>query len=155
MNSRDNSVNRVAVVQLNAELRRAQLELLSAQCAADQLRIRFVAKDIAGYGQRDVLRSALGSVTALHNYYGSIAKEIQSEDAPREAPPSTTTFADHIANLESCLVEIDTHLRRLTASLAPEPLLAESQQQYFSGIREIAKQVDRMRQELATLRQEA
>jgi len=153
MISREDSVNRVAVVQLNAELRRAQLELLSAQCAADQLRIRFVTKDIAGYGQRDVLRSALGSATALHNYYSSIAKEMQAAGTPTEAPHGTAAGSDHITILESCLAEMDAHLRRLTASLAPEPLLADSQQQ-FGGIREIAKQVDRMRQELAALRQE-
>ena len=41
MFSWDNPEDRVAVVQMNAELRHARLELLSAECATHQLRLRF------------------------------------------------------------------------------------------------------------------
>lgn len=77
--------DRVAIVQLNAELRHAQLELLSAQCAADQLRLRFSTTDIAKHAQPDVLRRAVGTATALYNYYSSIAKECGE---PQEFPSS-------------------------------------------------------------------
>lgn len=71
--------DRVAIVQLNAELRHAQLELLSAQCAADQLRLRFSSANIARHAQPDILKKAVNTVTSLYNYYSSIAKECANQ----------------------------------------------------------------------------
>ncbi len=51
MFSWDNPEDRVAVVQMNAELRHARLELLSAECATHQLRLRFSIEDLARYGE--------------------------------------------------------------------------------------------------------
>jgi hypothetical protein len=76
MYSWENPKDRVAIVQMNAELRHAQLELLSAQCATQQLRLRFSAEDLAHYAQRDLLRKALDAASALHEYYSSIKKLI-------------------------------------------------------------------------------
>lgn len=72
--------DRAAIVQMNAELRTAQLELLSAQCATDRLRLRFSPQDIARYAQRDTLRKALSSASALHLYYKGIASQIEDTD---------------------------------------------------------------------------
>jgi hypothetical protein len=85
MYSWDDSQGRVAIVQLNAELRHAQLELLSAHCATDQLRLRFSIEDIARYAQRDVLRKALGTATALHDYYSAIEKHRVACDTASQA----------------------------------------------------------------------
>ena len=41
--------DRVAIAQMNADLRHAQLDLLSAECATDRLRLRFSAADLARY----------------------------------------------------------------------------------------------------------
>jgi hypothetical protein len=71
---------------MNAELRHAQLDLLTAECATDRLRLRFSPEDVASYGQRDVLRKALASASALHDYYGAIARKVpdaNSITAPR------------------------------------------------------------------------
>jgi hypothetical protein len=81
MFSWDKAGDRVAIVQMNAELRNAQLEMLSAQCATDRLRLRFSGEDIARHAQRDVLRKVLSSATALHDYYTSIARQVPDEDA--------------------------------------------------------------------------
>ena len=67
MFSWDKHGDRVAIIQMNAELRSAQLEILSAQCATDRLRLRFSAGDIARHAQPDVLRKALSSATALRS----------------------------------------------------------------------------------------
>jgi hypothetical protein len=78
--------DRVAIVQLNAELRHAQLELLSAECATDRLRLRFSPEDIGRYGERNVLRKAMASATALRDYYGEIVRQVSDLDsgvAPR------------------------------------------------------------------------
>jgi hypothetical protein len=75
MSSGNDSEARVAAVQMNAELRHAHLELLSAQCATDRLRLRFSIEDIAQHGQPAVLRRAINTTTALHDYYSAIAKQ--------------------------------------------------------------------------------
>jgi len=81
MYSWDKNGDRVAILQMNAELRHAQLELLSAQCATDRLRLRFSTRDLAQHAQRDVLRKALSSATALHEYYTHVAGNIPSEES--------------------------------------------------------------------------
>jgi Leu/Phe-tRNA-protein transferase len=80
MFSWDKAGDRVAIVQMNAELRNAQLELLSAQCATDRLRLRFSAKDIARHAERDILRKALSSATALHRYYKEVVGLVTDPD---------------------------------------------------------------------------
>jgi len=88
-NKRD---DRVAVVQMNAELRRAQLEMLSAECATGRLRLRFSAEDVVRYGERDILRRAVASATALHDYYGAIARQVS--DLNSIAPPRASLFQE-------------------------------------------------------------
>jgi len=74
--------DRVAIVQMNAELRHAQLDLLSAQCATDRLRLRFSVEDLARYGERDVLRKAIGTAVALSDYYLSIQNQLPTDTLP-------------------------------------------------------------------------
>jgi len=78
MFSWENPDDRVAIVQMNSDLRHAQLELLSAQCATHQLRLRFSTEDIARFGQQDVLRKAIAAASGLREYYGSIEKQMPS-----------------------------------------------------------------------------
>jgi len=78
MFSWENPDDRVAIVQMNSDLRHAQLELLSAQCATHQLRLRFRTEDIARFGQQDVLRKAIAAASGLREYYSSIEKQMPS-----------------------------------------------------------------------------
>ena len=73
--------DRVAIAQMNADLRHAQLDLLSAQCATDQLRLRFSVEDLTRYGEKDILRKTIGAAVALSDYYLSIQKELPAESA--------------------------------------------------------------------------
>jgi hypothetical protein len=82
-NDRD---DRVAIAQMNADLRHAQLDLLSAKCATDRLRLRFSAADLARYGERDVLRKAIGTAITLNEYYLSIQKEMPADAASFSEP---------------------------------------------------------------------
>jgi hypothetical protein len=77
----DENAPHLMIVQLNADLRSAQLDLLSAQCATDRLRLRFSPEHLARHGDRDLLRKAFSSATALHDFYRSIEKAIQAFDA--------------------------------------------------------------------------
>lgn len=85
MFSWENPEDRVAIVQMNAELRHAQLELLSAECATHRLRLRFSTDDLARYGQRDVLQKAIAAAGVLSNYYASIEKSVPSETAQSQS----------------------------------------------------------------------
>lgn len=85
MFSWENPDDRVAIVQMNAELRHAQLELISAQCATHQLRLRFSIDDLARYGQPEVLRKAIATASGLRDYYASIEKLTPREEAGTHA----------------------------------------------------------------------
>jgi hypothetical protein len=80
MFSWENPDDRVAVVQMNAELRHARLELLSAECATHQLRLRFSTQDLARFAEQDLLRKAINSASALNDFYASIERQIPTPD---------------------------------------------------------------------------
>jgi len=86
--------DRVAIVQMNAELRHARLDLLSAQCATDRLRLRFSVEDLAQYGERDILRKAIGTALALSDYYLSIQKQLPTDSLPLTEPQLTGRSQD-------------------------------------------------------------
>jgi hypothetical protein len=88
MLSSDDAGARATIVQMNAELRHAQLEMLSAQCATDRVRLRYSLEDIARHAQRDVLRKAWSSASALYEYYNSIIRQVPDSgvDEKSDAP---------------------------------------------------------------------
>src|SRR5271170_4132867 len=85
MFSWENPDDRVALVQMNAELRHARLELLSAECATHQLRLRFSTEDLARFAEHDLLRKAIDSAAALNDFYASIERQIPPASEPCEA----------------------------------------------------------------------
>jgi hypothetical protein len=87
MYSWDKTEDRVVIMQMNSELRHAQLELLSAHCATHQLRLRFSTEDLARHGQRDVLRKSLETASALSQYYSSIEERIPTEETVSTPAP--------------------------------------------------------------------
>jgi hypothetical protein len=99
----DNPEDRVAIVRMNAELRHAQLELLSAECAAQQLRLRYSSEDIARFAERDVLQKAMTSAGALNHYFASIPKHAPAA-APTEPAAGTPKLnGDQILEAIGCL----------------------------------------------------
>jgi len=78
--------DRVAIVQMNAELRHAQLDLLAAQCATDRLRLRFSTENLARYAEKDVLRKTIGTAAALNDYFLSIQNQMPPDEANLSAP---------------------------------------------------------------------
>lgn len=86
----DNSEDRLSIVQLNAELQHAELELLSAHCATYKLRLRFSAEDLARYGRRDVLRKSIETASSLNDYFSSIEQQIPARELVPAAPDGLT-----------------------------------------------------------------
>lgn len=118
MFSWDNPDDRVAIVQMNSELQHAQLELLSAQCATHQLRLRFSLDDLARFGRRDILRKSVEAAASLNEYYSSIDKKIPSIEGPAEnSQPSPEQIAEGEKLLASYMREQREHYLRVAVPL--------------------------------------
>lgn len=108
MSSWNDSEARVAIVQMNGELRHAQLELLSAQCATDRLRLRFSIEDISQHGQPDILRRAINTATALHDYYSAIQKQCFRTSAASK--PGSFRFDEEL--ISEAISRVSLYLRQ-------------------------------------------
>jgi hypothetical protein len=101
MYSYENSDDCLAIVQMNAELHDAHLELLSAHCATHHLRFHYSADDLARFGRRDVLRKSAEAASALSDFYSSIEKKIP-QAAPHSEPQLNETQIALAIRLVSC-----------------------------------------------------
>jgi len=124
MSSLDGTGDRVAILQMNAELRHAQLEMLSAQCATDRLRLRYSVADMAHHGQRDVLRKAWSSANALYEYYNSIARQLSDPDTMEK--PGTLSLNE--AKLEEAIARVADFLRAQRELFRPSSIPLERSQ---------------------------
>jgi hypothetical protein len=97
----DEPIDRNVTVKMNAELRDAQLELLSAHCATDRIRLRYSTEDVARHGRPDILRKAFGAAKALHNYYTAVEKQIAT-------PTSNAILEEPAFNAQQVLFAIDS-----------------------------------------------
>jgi hypothetical protein len=129
----ENQEDRISIVQMNSELRHAELELLSAHCATHKLRLRFSTETVARHGRRDVLRKSIEAASALSEYYSSIAKKMLDEETV--SAPATGLNDQQIRQAVEC---VSSYLRdqreRYLPSAAP---LSEQHQTimrpYFSA----------------------
>jgi len=72
----------IDVTRLKADLAAASVELLSAHCAADRVRLQYSPRDIVEFGERRTLQRAIVSVQALHQFFSQIEAQInRQEDA--------------------------------------------------------------------------
>lgn len=67
----------VDVTRLRADLSAAAVELLSAHCAADRVRLQYSPQEIVDFGERQALKRAIASVKALHKFFSQIGDELQ------------------------------------------------------------------------------
>jgi hypothetical protein len=65
------------IARLTSDLRSAKIELLSAQCAADRLRLQYSIADIVSYGERRALTGAIASAGALCRFFASIEQQMK------------------------------------------------------------------------------
>ena len=134
MFSWENPDDRVTIVNMNSELRHAQLELLSAECATHQLRLKFTVDDLARFGQRDILRKSVRAATALSEYYTSIEQKLgASEPAATATQPELTE--EHV---HSFAEKMAAYLREQRERVMPSACPLKTHQKallwpYFSG----------------------
>ncbi len=123
--------DRVSILQMNAELRHAELELLSAHCATYQLRLRFSTDDLARFGQRDVLRKSVEAANSLSEFYTSIEKKIPQGDARETAVRLSEERVLEAISLV-CAYLREQRERYLPSGIALTPELKAAMWPYFS-----------------------
>jgi hypothetical protein len=72
------------VGRLISDLRAAKIELLSAQCAADRLRLQYSVADIVSFGEPHTLQGAIASANALCRFFASIQDQMKPGQMKQE-----------------------------------------------------------------------
>jgi hypothetical protein len=78
--SKDDARNQAEIVRLIADLRTAKVELLSAQCATDRVRLQYSLHDIVNFGERQTLKRAIASADAVHRFFAQINAHLKPEE---------------------------------------------------------------------------
>jgi hypothetical protein len=69
----------IDINRLRADVSAAAVELLSAQCAADRVRLQYSAQDIVTFSDPSALKRAFASVEALRNFFSQVAAELKHQ----------------------------------------------------------------------------
>lgn len=69
----------IDVNRLRADLAAASVELLSAHCAADRVRLQYSSQDIVTFGDPQALKRAIASAESLHNFFSQVAADLQRQ----------------------------------------------------------------------------
>lgn len=75
--------NRIDVARLKADLSAASVELLSAHCAADRVRLQYSLHDIVSFGERGALKRAIASAEALCRFFSQIDAHLKNREDAR------------------------------------------------------------------------
>jgi hypothetical protein len=75
------SKKQIDIARLKADVAAASVELLSAHCAADRVRLQYSPQDVVAYAERRALQRAITSAEALHRFFAQIGAQIVHEDA--------------------------------------------------------------------------
>jgi hypothetical protein len=77
----DESRRLATIAPLTSDLRTAKIELLSAQCAADRLRLQYSVDNIVSFAEPEALKGAIASAVAVCRFFSSLQARIkQLED---------------------------------------------------------------------------
>lgn len=78
--SNDESSRQAGIARLISDLRAAKIELLSAQCATDRLRLQYSVADIVSFGERHALKGAIASAGALCRFFASVEAQLKQAE---------------------------------------------------------------------------
>ena len=70
--------------RLTADVAAARVELLSAQCAADRVRLQYSVPDIIAFADRQALEQAIVSAEALCRFFSQLGAQIKREEDNRQ-----------------------------------------------------------------------
>lgn len=70
------SKKQIDVIRLKADMAAASVELLSAHCAADRIRLQYSPRDVASFTDRNALKRAITSSEAIYRFFSEVAAHI-------------------------------------------------------------------------------
>lgn len=70
----------VDIARLKADVAAAGVELLSAHCATDRIRLQYSPQDIVAFGERHSLQRAIASAEAVCRFFSQIEARINQQD---------------------------------------------------------------------------
>jgi hypothetical protein len=74
----------IDVLRLKADLEAAGVELLSAHCATDRIRLQYSPQEIVAFGEGTALKKAIASAAALCRFFSQVERQLKhTEDASR------------------------------------------------------------------------
>lgn len=78
------SQKQIDAVRLKADLAAASVEILSAHCAIDRVRLNYSPQDVVSFADRKALKRAITSTEALCRFIGQIARHLELLENPGE-----------------------------------------------------------------------
>jgi hypothetical protein len=74
------SGRKIDVARLKADVAAAGVEILSAHCAADRVRLQYSPEDIVAFGDRSILKRAITSSQALYRFFTLLEAQLKHSD---------------------------------------------------------------------------
>jgi hypothetical protein len=74
------SKNPADIARLKADLTAARIELLSAHCATDRIRLRYSIHDLVHFGERNDLKKAISSASSVCRFFAQLEAHIQHRE---------------------------------------------------------------------------
>lgn len=71
------SRKQVDVTRLKADVTAAGVEILSAHCAADRVRLQYSPEDIVAFSERSTLKKAIASSQALYRFFSLLEAQLK------------------------------------------------------------------------------
>jgi hypothetical protein len=74
----------IDIARLKADVAAAGVELLSAHCATDRIRLQYSLHDIVDFSEPRTLRRAVASAEAVHRFFSQIGAQIAHEEGANQ-----------------------------------------------------------------------
>jgi len=74
------SKKQLDIARLQADLAAASVELLSAHCAADRVRLHYSPNEIVEFCERNTLKKAIASSEALYRFFAQIEARLKHKE---------------------------------------------------------------------------
>jgi hypothetical protein len=71
------SKKQIDVSRLRADLAAAGVEVLSAHCATDRVRLQYSVHDLVAFGERSTIKRAATSADALYRFFTQIEEQMK------------------------------------------------------------------------------
>ena len=68
------------VARLKADLAAASVDLLSAHCAADRVRLQYSPQEVVSFADRAALKRAIVSSEALYRFFTQVAAHLEQQE---------------------------------------------------------------------------